>query len=477
MLYRLMQNQQRPVAEILPIARRLDLEKEHLLEYWKQRLLTLPIYTPPGAERLKSRDDGLLDLDLRYSAFGDLQALVGMPLGGLDLSGNTEIEEFSALSEFRALKSLKLCGTKIDNLEPLRGLPLESLVLSEMHSSAVTLPVDMPKFFVNRLGTRVTDLAPLAGMSLKEFQADPIDTADFSALAGAPLEICVINSKKLLSVDFLRGAPLRELSLYGCDNLTGLAQLAEFEALDYLIVPQVNYSASDEDFAALELLREHPGLQRLDFFAVPEAPQVPILTVAEFWQQWSEFGWIRELRRLNLEKVKIRYLTNRTWEVRLDETRLRDLKVLQGAKIANLHVSGTAVSDLTPLIGMPLHTLQLGRTNVTDLSPLAGMRIESMNLGKTQVADISVLRGMPMRSIRLDDCPLIVDVTPLQDSAETLVEATLPPHPGDVEFLRHFPRMRRLSFRNNPYYAPELTAAQFWKEWDAGKRTADGTAK
>ncbi|MFN0052474.1 MAG: protein kinase domain-containing protein [Planctomycetales bacterium] len=475
-LYRVMQEQQRPVAEILPIARQLDLEKEHLLDYWKQRLLALPIYTPPGAERLKARDDGLLDLDLRYSGFGDLRALVGMPLGGLDVSGSTEVDDFTVLAEFRSLKALKLSGTKIDDLEPLRGLPLESLVLSEMRSSSVTLPVDMPKFYVNRLGTRVTDLSPLAGLALREFQADSIDVADFSSLAGAPLEICVINAPNLKSLDFLRGAPLKELSLSGCDNVAGLAQFSEFKSLEYLILPQVLYSATEEDYAALERLRDHAGLKRLDFFAVSESPRVPVMFVADFWAQWNQLGWIRELRRMQIEKVKLRFLTDRTWELRMDETSIRDLSVLRGAQIANLHISGTQVSNLSPLVGMPLYSLQLARTKVTDLSPLAGMPLQSLNLGKTQVADLSVVRGMPLRSIRLNDCELLIDLSPLKELADTLVEATLPPNPGDVEFLRTFPRMRRLAFRNNSFWSPEFTATQFWHEWDGGTRTAASRA-
>jgi eukaryotic-like serine/threonine-protein kinase len=60
-----MQQQQRPAAELMPVARLLGEEKKLLLDYWLARLKDLPISAEkPLEKRLTVRDDGRLALDL-----------------------------------------------------------------------------------------------------------------------------------------------------------------------------------------------------------------------------------------------------------------------------------------------------------------------------------------------------------------------------------------------------------------------------
>ena len=49
-----------------------------------------------------------------------------------------------------------------------------------------------------------------------------------------------------------------------------------------------------------------------------------------------------------------------------------------------------------------------------------------------------------------------------------------PTNAQDVEFLRAFPKLERLSFNPDPKmsYLPDKTAAEFWKEYDAKKYAA-----
>ena len=64
------------------------------------------------------------------------------------------------------------------------------------------------------------------------------------------------------------------------------------------------------------------------------------------------------------------------------------------------------------------------------------------------------------------------------DAPKIVVRAVmdLPPNAMDIEFLRTFPKLERISFRETPnnHILPTQTAAEFWQEYDAGKT---GTGK
>jgi hypothetical protein len=108
---------------------------------------------------------------------------------------------------------------------------------------------------------------------------------------------------------------------------------------------------------------------------------------------------------------------------------------------------------------------------VTDLTPLKGMRLELLNLVDTRVTDLSVLRGMPLTSLRLHGCSKLTDFSPLKEVRE-LTTLTLPAGAKGIEFLRGFPHLERLGFNEDVKngYRPDMTVAEFWKAYDAGKR-------
>ena len=118
---------------------------------------------------------------------------------------------------------------------------------------------------------------------------------------------------------------------------------------------------------------------------------------------------------------------------------------------------------------MALKRLRIDGTKVTDLQPLTGMPLESLILGGTAVTDLSVLRGMPLTDVSLINCPELTDLSPLAE-AEALTTLILPPNAKEIEFLRTFPKLERLSFSYKPQtLAPSQTAAEFWKDYDAKK--------
>jgi len=99
-LHLAMQKQQRPAAELLPVARLLGEEKKLLLDYWLARLKDLPVSAEkPLKERLTIRDDGRLALDLRKTKVIDLSPLAGAPLGELSVLGDAELADLGPLRE------------------------------------------------------------------------------------------------------------------------------------------------------------------------------------------------------------------------------------------------------------------------------------------------------------------------------------------------------------------------------------------
>jgi len=59
------------------------------------------------------------------------------------------------------------------------------------------------------------------------------------------------------------------------------------------------------------------------------------------------------------------------------------------------------------------------------------------------------------------------DLAPLAD-CKSLQNLTLPPNAKDIEFLRAFPKLQRIGFKDDPKngYVPDKTAAEFWKGYD-----------
>jgi Leucine-rich repeat (LRR) protein len=191
---------------------------------------------------------------------------------------------------------------------------------------------------------------------------------------------------------------------------------------------------------------------------VPKPPLLPAPT-----QPWQA-----PLRAAGAESKSFGKLPDGTWVVDLDYATIRDLKTLSGVPISRLRASYTEVADLSPLRGMALKELWLSDTKVTDLTPLKGLPIEVLSLKGTLVTDLSPLRGMPLALLKLHDCPDLIDLAPLAEM-KALTDLTLPPNAKDIEFLRKFPKLERLSFkvdRQNGDRAKQ-TAAEFWKKYDS----------
>ena len=253
------------------------------------------------------------------------------------------------------------------------------------------------------------------------------------------------------------------LYLSGCESITDVGMLADITTLTRLAVPPQARN--------IEALRALPQLQMLSFALTPAYPSNPSTTATAFWEKWGKLGW---LQRLSAAGVKFTAKENEqgNWWVGVTSKDFSDCSVFQGGRIGTLQLGNTAVTDLTPLKGLPLQHLFLYHTPVTDLRPLQGMALASLHVSSTEISDLSPLRGMPLSLVRLHNCSKLTDLSPLAESKE-LKSLTLPPQAANIDFLRSFPKLTHLSYKEaqagTPPFPPDKTVADFWKESDSKK--------
>jgi Leucine-rich repeat (LRR) protein len=286
---------------------------------------------------------------------------------------------------------------------------------------------------------------------------------DFTPLDGMPLEICFLQMVRIGDLAFLKGAPLKQLTLFGCTELRNVPVLSGLRTLEVLGLPQNLPDLSTDDFAAVETLRNHPALKQISAYAPPNAKLATLQLKDDFWKNWDrDFAWALRLRKAGFAFTSNR-LQDGTWELSLHEKPFSDLSLFAGANISALDLSGTQVTDLSPLKSMPLTELNLDSTPAENLAALRGLKLNRVSLMHTPVRDLSPLSGMPLEFLDLRGDQL-TDLLPLA-TVPSLEQVVLPIHATDLEALRKLPNMKRLSFSATDE-KPECTAEIFWKTWD-----------
>jgi hypothetical protein len=232
------------------------------------------------ATRFLNRLDDLA-LNLSNTRINSLEPLRGLTsLSSLDLT-STGITDLQPLMGLTSLSSLSLGNTRITSLEPLRGL----ISLSSLDFS---------------FATRITSLEPLRGLTSLSYLDLTLDEG-------------------ITSLEPLRGmTSLSSLSL-GHSGITSLEPLRGLTSLSYLNVTSTGITS-------LEPLRGLTSLSRLD----------------------------------------------------LSSTGITDLEPLRGlTSLSRLDLSSTGITDLEPLRGLTsLSTLNLsGAGGITTLEPLKGMKV------------------------------------------------------------------------------------------------------
>jgi len=489
-----MQQQQRPAAELMPVARLLGEEKKLVVDYWLARLKDLPVTSEkPLIKRLTVRDDGQLALDLSDTKVIDLAPLAGAPLAALNLSNShgladlsplrgidlieldvtrTSVVDLAPLREMHTLEKLGISGCNVTGLAALGALRLKVLNFSGCPVSDLNPIRKMPLEDINLRETRVADLSPLIGMPIKSIDLTQAPVLDFSPLAKLPLEKCILQQNRITDLAVLRGKPLRELTLWGCLEARNYAAIAGISTLELLLLPSTYRDLPAEDYEAIGSLRKLPNLRQFGSEIMDHMQYATTGSKDVFWEDWDrEQTFVPALRaqRVSFSLVK---LPTGTYQLSIHQP-LRDLSMLKGAPITKLTLFDGPFADLAPIHDLRLVSLDLFGNSVTDLTPLRGMPLRSLFLGGSKIGDLSPLKGLPLRNLYLHNCPNVTDVAALEEIT-TLEMLTLPVQARHIEALRKLTGLKMLAFRladsfslANEFPPPSSTAAEFWKEYAA----------
>jgi hypothetical protein len=397
-------------------------------EFWKEypTLSWLPRLRDSAVKpsSISRQTGGTWSVEFNDKDFSDLSILQGMPISVLGLQ-----------------------GTSVTDLTPLRGMPLTDLQFQ---------------------GDKVADLTPLKGMRLKVLFADNTKVTDLRPLQGMPLEFLAIDRTPVSDLSPLRGMPLTTLRLRNCQNITDLTPLADLKQLTGLVLP-----ATFTDFDFLHTL---PKLQRLSYDSTI-TDGGPDKSTDQFWAALAtEMPWAAPLRKANIPYKLRRLSTDHSWALNLDNQPVSDLSILKGGNISQLSLIRTPVTDLSPLAGMKLTALSISGTKVADLWPIKAMSLQKLSISGTLVSDLKPLTGMPLNQLYMANCKQITDISPLAGMGDTLENLTLPPNAKNIEFLRKFPKLKRISFKyDTTAKAPSQTADEFWAEYDSKRAVAAAT--
>lgn len=183
-------------------------------------------------------------------------------------------------------------------------------------------------------GANVTDISPLAGMSLRMLDLRDVQVADISALEGQPLVELYLEGTQVKDLTPLDGAPLRKLYL----SNTPVTDLSPLEGSGII---------------EMNLL----GAQVTD---------------------------LSPLSGLPLQML---------W---LNDTPVTDITPLRLCPLVSLTLEGTNVADISPLaISRTLQRLHIAGTLVTDLSPLAELQLTRLIFTPSKIEKgIEVARQM-----------------------------------------------------------------------------------
>lgn len=294
---------------------------------------------------------------------------------------------------------LELPNLRLESIEPLRGMELEFLDVSQNAISSLEPLRGMPLEFLHCEMNRITHLDPLAGMPLRELWADGNLIERVEPLRGLPLRLLRIAANRLTDLGPLEGMALERL-YFGRNNVESLQPLRG--------MPLVELDCAENSIASLEPLR---GMA-LDALACEQnkiADLGPLagMPLRRLWGEGNSIADLAPLRgcttltRLSVSHNPVRSLAALDGlglqELDAGCTEIRELEPLRGMPLGNLVLDSTGVADLRPLAGAALHSLYLNYTPVNELHHLNTQRLDWLDLRGTRVRDLEGLSGASLR--------------------------------------------------------------------------------
>ena len=220
----------------------------------------------------------------KESQLEDLAPLKGLPLSHLDIN-NTHVSDlsplagmkltylncdFTSVSDLSPLKGMPLSGlncqsTRVEDLAPLKGMTLVNLNCSYTNIDDLSPLTGMSMGSLHIIQTKVADLSPLKGMKLGVVSMTDSQVSDLKPLAGMPITGISVNGTKVTDLSPLRGIAIEVLY---CQN-TKIGQLSPLKGMPLKRL-----------YCDLKLQSDIPILR-----GIKTLETINDVPVAEFWAQ------------------------------------------------------------------------------------------------------------------------------------------------------------------------------------------------
>lgn len=226
--------------------------KAEFWKLWEKDLSWIyPLRTMGLKPVLTHEANGTWNVNLRDQKITDISCLKDCRLNRLDLF-DTLVSDLTPLAEQKELYALDLRLTAVTNLAPLAGLPIRELMLWR---------------------NQITDYSVFRSLTnLERLDLSETNFSDTRMLGSHKLQLLRLGSTRVMDLKPLEGMPLEKLH---CDHIevTDVSPLMNCKSLKWFVMPQAakNY----------QVLRDHPSLEKLSYNWGAESE--PDMTVEQFW--------------------------------------------------------------------------------------------------------------------------------------------------------------------------------------------------
>lgn len=237
--------------------------------------------------------------------------------------------------------ALELGPGRVEDLSPLRGMPITTLICAHNRIRSLEPLRGMPLVSLNCTCNPIQDLAPLSGMKLSVlvFEGCPIESLE--PLKGMPLTLINMGGARVRDLGPIRGAPLTFVSCWH-NQIESLEPLSASRGITVLY-------CSANRIATLEPLRD-----------------LPIVTM------------------------------------NCSGNRIRSLDPLRGMPLNVLHFGDNQVDSLEPLAKLSLKMLSCNSNRIRSLEPVKDQPLVTLVCGGNQLQSISMFLKKPPEDFRYD---------------------------------------------------------------------------
>ena len=221
--------------------------------YWTPEMMHTEIkYHNPGYEgkgEFNIENGKIIALSMRGAKIDNVKFLEHIEPLALDLSE-------TPISDLRPMKGKKLVEpnpeyTKVLDLSPLRGMPLEKLYLSRTPARDLSALEGMPLVELNAVESQVGDISGIAKCPIQMLWLTGCPVEDISALKTVPLVSVTLHRTKVKNLSPLSGTALQRLHI-GDTPVTDLSPLKGMR-LTRLVFTPANITAGIDVAKSLPL--------------------------------------------------------------------------------------------------------------------------------------------------------------------------------------------------------------------------------